>query len=381
MARPPKSRKLNIENVPSEVTGWLTPLVWVISTFFSDTRSALDNNLTFEDNFLSSKRVLSNISNSKIKNGVLINTGINKPTQIFVDVIKSDGTKLANVPAKWIDLGNGQIRIVELTALRQTGTIEVQTNSSQAIELNSAHRNSIGNNPHKLTPASIGIDGYVEGWTQDGSVTTFRDNSGNTVGLTAGGEQNVQADWDVTNTLDDAYIRNKPLTTIADNKTRSEANEIAIALRKATDASVDGNTLTINKTDGDITFTPSGEENVQSDWNVTDMASDAYIDNKPTTITPAETTLLNRFPTSVPPNGNVLIGDGSGSLIYRNLDAATIPIQSFHYVDYDHTTGMAIERYAEDTETVQIDPLIEYQPGFIQNEFELNNEGILSYIG
>ena len=119
----------------------------------------------------------------------------------------------------------------------------------------------------------------------------------------------------------------------------------------------------------------------QPDWNQDTSTSDDYIKNRPTTITPEETTLLNRFPTDTPPNANVLIGDGTGNLIYRNLDAATIPIQSFHYLDYDHATGMAIERYAEDTETVTIDPLIEYQPGFVQNEFRLDDEGVLSYIG
>ena len=57
-------------------------------------------------------------------------------------------------------------------------------------------------------------------------------------------------------------------------------------------ASVSGSTLTLTKQDNTtVTFTDTGEANVQSDWSVTDSTSDAYIKNKPTI--PSAVTSIN----------------------------------------------------------------------------------------
>ena len=53
--------------------------------------------------------------------------------------------------------------------------------------------------------------------------------------------------------------------------------------------------------------------------------------------------------------------------------------RAFHYVEYNFTTGMLEENYPVDGEDFIIDPLIEYQGGLIQNEFELRDDGFLVY--
>ena len=78
-------------------------------------------------------------------------------------------------------------------------------------------------------------------------------------GIASGAEVNVQADWDVTNTSSDAYIKNKP-----GNATQSVAG-----LMSATDKI---------KLDG---VASGAEVNVQANWNETNTSSDAYIQNKP----------------------------------------------------------------------------------------------------
>ena len=367
MAKIQRAPELSFERYKKEFLPLVKPLFWILNKSFKNLTNALDGNLTYEDNFFSDERAVTGQTLAKIQSdGLTINTKITSPKNIIVDVIKADGTIITAAGIKWENLGGGNIKINDISILRETGSVSIQTNVSDAIILNSAHRNNTTGNPHNITAAKLGLIGIIKSAT----VT----NSGRTLNLTLGNDTVLP----FTPLSDDDKGKLDHITVANDVNLDTMASDIAN--RKVTDASVASGTLTINKTDGDITF-EGGEGNVQSDWDETDTNEDDYIKNKPTTITSDQITLLNRFPTSVPPNGNVMIGDGSGSLIYRNLDAATIPIQSFHYLDYDHTTGMVIERYAEDTETVQIDPLIEYQPGFIQNEFELNDEGILSYIG
>ena len=89
--------------------------------------------------------------------------------------------------------------------------------------------------------------------------------------------RNDQADWNETDTLVDAYIRNKPdfstkadtdLQNIDSDLTNEEKNNIRTRISAAPD---------------------TAEQNVQSNWTETDSNSDAYIQNKPTI--PIDTTL------------------------------------------------------------------------------------------
>ena len=80
----------------------------------------------------------------------------------------------------------------------------------------------------------------------------------------ANAEQNVQSDWDVTNTNSDAFIRNKPtIPTIPGVATTSTDGLMASSDKTKLDGVASG-----------------AEVNVQSDWNAT--SGDAQILNKPT---------------------------------------------------------------------------------------------------
>ncbi len=87
-----------------------------------------------------------------------------------------------------------------------------------------------------------------------------------------GGEANVQANWNETNASSDAYIRNKPdIGTIAANRIISGV----YAWARNGDLSPIPASKLVNAP------TSQGEANVQSNWNETNSASDAYIQNKP----------------------------------------------------------------------------------------------------
>lgn len=90
-------------------------------------------------------------------------------------------------------------------------------------------------------------------------------------GIESGAEVNVQANWNETNSSSDAYIQNKPQNLVQD----------------ASYVHTDNNYTTADK--NKLAGIEAGAEvNVQSDWNVTDNTSDAYIKNKPTIITPVQ---------------------------------------------------------------------------------------------
>ena len=84
------------------------------------------------------------------------------------------------------------------------------------------------------------------------------DGSGNENG--GGGEDNVQSDWNESDTNSDAYIKNKP--TIPTVPAR------AGAFTSADEAKLDG-------------IARGAEVNVKADWNESDTSSDKYIENKP----------------------------------------------------------------------------------------------------
>ena len=107
-------------------------------------------------------------------------------------------------------------------------------------------------------------------------------------GIAMAAEVNIQSDWDVTDTASDAFIINKPADLGSDGVVASGV--------------CTGNDLVLTRTEGLATVTISeacigsggsaGEENVQSNWAEADANSDAFILNKPTTITATQGTKL-----------------------------------------------------------------------------------------
>ena len=120
------------------------------------------------------------------------------------------------------------------------------------------------------------------------------------------GEENVQADWDETDSNSDAYIQNKPgnATTSDDGLMSSEdktkldgveasakddqtATEIRDSLQTLTGVNRLSATAIKDLPEG------MGEENVQSNWDETDSNSDAYIQNKPGNATTSDDGLMS----------------------------------------------------------------------------------------
>ena len=97
--------------------------------------------------------------------------------------------------------------------------------------------------------------------------------------IASSAEVNVQSDWNQTNTTNDSYIQNKP--TIPTLPTDSEIGDKAFS-NPPTDLTDTEKTAARNAIGAGTTSGTGGEENVQSDWNVTDTNSDAFILNKPT---------------------------------------------------------------------------------------------------
>ena len=156
------------------------------------------------------------------------------------------------------------------------------------------------------------LDGKVDKVTGKGlsanDYTTTEKNK--LAGIASGAEVNVQADWNVTDTSSDAYIKNKPTipegvtidSALSSTSTNAVQNKVInTALGNKVDK-VSGKGLSTNDyTTAEKTkltgIAEGAEVNVQADWSVTDTASDAYIANKPTI--PAEVPSAQRVFTGV----------------------------------------------------------------------------------
>ena len=144
----------------------------------------------------------------------------------------------------------------------------------------------------------------------DGTTTWEQDTGGGA----GGGEQNVQSDWDETDTASDAYIQNKPsIPTIPGNATDSVAGLMS-ALDK-------------DKLDS---IASNAEVNVQADWTVTNTTNDSFIRNKPTIPTLPTDSEIGDKAFSNPPTDltdtektavRTAIGSGTGSGGEDNVQA------------------------------------------------------------
>ena len=111
-------------------------------------------------------------------------------------------------------------------------------------------------------------------WKTDSSGSAgWRDDE---VGATGSGEANVQVDWDVTDTTSDSFILNKPttLSTVSTDTTvdgdGSSSSPLAVAnpFTSTDETKLDG-------------IETGAEVNVNPNWNSSDTSNDNYIENKP----------------------------------------------------------------------------------------------------
>lgn len=133
---------------------------------------------------------------------------------------------------------------------------------------------SIPQNTSDLTNDSNFVSDASYVHTDNNYTTTEKDKLS---GIASGAEVNVQADWNVTTTTSDAYIKNKPSIPSATSDLTNDSNFVSDASYVHTD-----NNYTTTEKSKLSGIAAGAEVNVQSDWNVTSSTSDAYIKNKPT---------------------------------------------------------------------------------------------------
>lgn len=92
----------------------------------------------------------------------------------------------------------------------------------------------------------------------------------------SGAEVNVQADWNVTDSSSDAYIKNKPSIPSKTSDLTNDSNYVSDASYVHTD-----NNYTSTEKTKLAGIAAGAEVNVQVDWSTSDTSSDAYIKNKP----------------------------------------------------------------------------------------------------
>ena len=114
-------------------------------------------------------------------------------------------------------------------------------------------------------------------------------------GIQAGAEQNVQSDWDQTDTSADDYIKNKPAIPVvpplkefvAGSGVTMVESEYSVTISTAAGTVVDANYVHTNNNFSNSyknkldDIEEGAEVNVQADWNATNPSHDAYIKNKP----------------------------------------------------------------------------------------------------
>ena len=122
--------------------------------------------------------------------------------------------------------------------------------------------------------------------SDDGSTLTYIDDTNTVQTFTpispGTGEANVQSNWSETDDTDDSFIQNKP--SIPTQYTDAQARTAVLVAHS-------GGTLTYKDQNGTSqAFTPAIGS--QADWDETDVLDAAFIANKPTTISAAQTTRL-----------------------------------------------------------------------------------------
>ena len=162
---------------------------------------------------------------------------------------------------------NSKANTDDLRATNQTvGNLSTQVQTLNTSVNNKASKADLTNLTSRVTANENDIDGLQQSnVTINNEIRNIKNNMG---------EVNVQADWTVTDTTSDAYIKNKP--NMNNYATKNETG----ALANLTTSNKVNLVNAINEVKT-LAEQPSGEYNVQSDWNETNAGSDAFIKNKP----------------------------------------------------------------------------------------------------
>lgn len=166
----------------------------------------------------------------------------------------------------------------------------IQSGAEVNVQADWAQTDSSADDFIKNKPANLVQDAnYVH---TDNNFTTSEKTK--LAGIQAGAEQNVQSDWNQTDTSADDFIKNKPqIPVVPPMKELVAGSGITLTEGTATvtisAASQTDNNFTNaykNKLDG---IEAGAQVNVQANWNESDSSSDSYILNKPQLSTVATT--------------------------------------------------------------------------------------------
>lgn len=165
-------------------------------------------------------------------------------------------------------------------------------------------------------------------------------------GIQDGAEQNVQSDWNVSDTSSDAYIRNKP--DLSQYATQSD-------LAGKQDKLTAGNNITITNN------VIAAADQIQSDWNQTTVTAKDYIKNKPTI--PSGNQLLP--PATSADEDKVLTIDNNGDPQWETPTAFTQ-----QQADWNQTNTAAVD-YIKNKPTI-VTP--------VQSDWNQTNSAALDFI-
>ena len=251
---------------------------------------------------------------AKLGSGTASNSKVLYGDSTWKDAPTGSGGGEANVNANWNEGNSSSDSYIQ----NKPTTITAAQTSKLATIAESAEVNVQAN----WTEGSTSSGAYIE--NKPTTITAAQ--TSKLAGIPAGAEVNVQANWDEANTSSDAFIQNKPASTGAGSSTFVDLTDTPAALGTS------GQIPAVNTTGDALEFidpagggSGGGEANVNANWNEGNSSSDSYIQNKPTTITAAQTSKLATIAESAEVNVQANWTEGStGSGAYIENKPTTI---------------------------------------------------------
>ena len=232
-------------------------------------------------------------SKSQAENGI-DNTTIMTPLRVKQSILANSSTAPTQLQSDWNETDN-----TKLSYIKNKPTIPTVNNGTLTIQKNGNNIQTFSANQSTNATANITVptktsdltndSGYITGYTETDPIFSSSPAAGITnANITQwnAAEQNVQADWNVTSSSSDAYIKNKPTIPTKTSDLTNDSNFVSDANYVHTDNNY--TTTEKNKLNG---IASGAEVNVQSDWSQSDNTKDDYIKNKPTI--PSNTSDLN----------------------------------------------------------------------------------------